>query len=77
MWLVAQDLAGSGANFANQVRPYAITRRCTDPSCGVPVRAMAGDMWHIVILTQGAARRNPLRESFHTVCMNFASNPGH
>jgi hypothetical protein len=34
---------------------------------------MAGDMWHIVILTQHAARRNPLRESFHTVCKKFAA----
>ena len=34
---------------------------------------MAGDMWHIVILTQHAARRNPLRESFHTVCLSYAS----
>jgi hypothetical protein len=47
------------------------------PRDGVPVRAMAGDMWHTVILTQHAARRNPLRESFHTVCLTFATNrPG-
>jgi DICT domain-containing protein len=37
---------------------------------------MAGDMWHIVILTQHAARRNPLRESFHTVCLRSAQTAG-
>jgi hypothetical protein len=37
---------------------------------------MAGDMWHIVILTQHAARRNPLRESFHTVCLIYARAVG-
>ena len=33
---------------------------------------MTGDMWHIAILAQHVPRRNPLRESFHTVCLSFA-----
>jgi hypothetical protein len=35
---------------------------------------MTGDMWHIAILAQHVPRRNPLRESFHTVCKNYASS---
>ena len=38
---------------------------------------MTGDMWHIAILAQHAPRRNPLRESFHTVCKINAAKLGH
>jgi hypothetical protein len=33
---------------------------------------MTGDVGHVVILTQHVPRWNPLRGSFHTVCISFA-----
>ncbi|MBV8894436.1 MAG: hypothetical protein JO266_21080, partial [Acidobacteria bacterium] len=36
---------------------------------------MTGDMGHVVILTQHVLHWNPLRGSFHTVCLIYAVRP--